>query len=80
MKTVVIWDDCEANLKFVVVDGDKRHLDGIYINSNDDEKLQDEVNLLFCDEKGNQLRKLVDEFPYEEVKNGAFVIRAGFLP
>lgn len=33
--TVVIWDSCDANIKFFVVDRDISHLNGKYVNSTE---------------------------------------------
>lgn len=31
MKTIVIWDESDIGIKFFVLDGDFRHLDGVYL-------------------------------------------------
>lgn len=81
MKTVVIWDDCEANLKFFVVDRDVSHLNGVYVNSlNTTEEQCAEASSLVYDDKGKQVIEMQDEFPVEAVKEGAKVITCGFLP
>lgn len=82
VKTVMIYDQLDAALKFLVLDGDYKHLDGIYINaSNQDEKLQDELSNLLYDPKDGQDRvTLLTEFPMQAVRDGADVIVTGFLP
>lgn len=81
MKTVIIWDALDANIKFLVVEGDQRHLNGVYINTagdEEDDKKQDELTKLTMDEEGT--KKMLDDFPTTAVLEGAFVIVAGFLP
>lgn len=91
MKTVVIWDTCEADVRFAVLEGDYRHLNHVYINQvrdTDDtkakqkayDKLQNELEKIFYTKDGKDRQAFLDEFPVEEVKNGAFVVVAGFLP
>lgn len=95
MKTVIIYDQLEANLTFIVLDGDYRHLDKVYINQCFEEskaeqkareKLQDELNDLIYPADGEETQfgytkvELLEEFPTQAVLDGAFVIVAGFLP
>lgn len=81
MKTVFIWDEMQGELKFFVVDGDYRHLNNIYINTVDNEEQQDQLNeVLGYDEQGQPKITMLTEFPVQEVKDGAFVVVAGFLP
>lgn len=80
-KTVVIWDDCQANIRFFVIDKDVCHLNGKYCNSSDiSEKENDEICNLVYDTTGREIITFSKDFPYEEVKNGAIVIITGFLP
>jgi hypothetical protein len=80
MKTIVIWDNCDADLKFFVVEGDFRHLNRKYINSMDatDEEV-DEINALVFNEDGSTKVKMFDMFP-DELVAGAQVVIMGFLP
>ena len=88
MQTVIIWDELAGDLDFFVVDGDRSHLNDVYINQFEHESLdadtlekyQDELNELLYTDAG--AKKLIpkDEFPVEAVKQGAKVIVAGFLP
>lgn len=81
MKTVVIWDTLEGEIKFFVVNGDFSHLDGVYINSMENELGQDELNkILDYDSNGNPKVTMLEHFPKEDVINGANVIVAGFFP
>jgi hypothetical protein len=89
MKTVVIWDTCGAEtIHFFILDGDLSRLNGLYINTYTEktpegrkkEKLLNELSKLTYDKKGNFLQKLLPAFPVDEVKAGALVIVAGFLP
>jgi len=81
MKTVVIWDQLDADLKFFVVNGDLSWFNRKYLNSfdlSDDE--QSELNSLVYEEDGTIRVKFRSDFPTEEVVQGARVIVAGFLP
>jgi len=83
--TVIIYETFTDPIKFLVVGGDATRFDGMYINSVDnDEALQDEFcNLLYDELSGEPttlLKNARDKFPVEEVKAGAKVIVAGFLP
>ena len=82
MKTVIIWDSCgEDDIKFLVVQGDYIHLDGVYLNSNATAAQEDELNDLVMDE--GQMRKMSDEFPLREFSTSLSniqVIVCGFCP
>lgn len=89
MKTVVIWDTCgQGQIRFFVLDGDMSRLNTIYINTYTEktpagrkqQKLIDELNKLVYDDQGKDIVTFLDDFPVEEVKAGAKVIVAGFLP
>jgi len=81
MKTVFIWDELQGELQFFVVEGDFRHLNNTYINSVEDEDKQDELNkILAYDNEGKPEVTMLTEFPIQEVKDGAYVVVAGFLP
>ena len=90
MKTVIIYDQLDADVKFVVLDGDYTHLNHVYVNVNQyiedkklrkAQKLQDEfTNLFFSPDDGKDLQTYLTEFPTQEVLDGAAVIVAGFLP
>ena len=82
MKTVLIYDQCgQEPIKFYVLEGNYSHLDGVYINEADSqEHLQDELSNLMYTEKGRVIPMEHGCFPTHEVKNGAPVIVAGFLP
>jgi len=67
MKTIVIWDDCEASLRFFVVEGDYSHLNGVYLNSCAAKNLDDQLNTLIAyDDCGQPQHKMLDEFPLDE--------------
>lgn len=78
-KTVIIWDEVQAQIQFVVIDRDVSHLNGVYINGDDDEKSQ-ELSDLLCLGDGECPIDFLDNFPVDAVKDGAKVIVAGFLP
>lgn len=81
-KTVIIFDQCgEAPIEFYVLNGDYRHLHGVYINECGDEALTEQLLKLLYDFEGRKLQKKPrNSFPYHAVKAGAFVIVAGFMP
>lgn len=81
-KTVVIWDELDADLKFFVAKKDLSHLNGMYLNSMDTpEKEADEINnLVYNDKDGSMKVELLVRFPIEAVREGASVITMGFLP
>lgn len=82
MKTVLIWDQCAVEpVQFAVLEGDMRHLNGVYINStSDDEAKQQELSDLVYDKNGTTRINLSEDFPVAAVRAGAEVIVAGFLP
>jgi len=81
MKTIVIWDNCDADLKFFVAEGDFRHLNRKYINSMDttDEEV-DEINALVFKEDGQYKVEMSDEFPVFTNPLAVPVVIMGFLP
>ena len=81
-KTVVIWDNCEASLKFFVVNKDLRKLNNKYVNSTEtSNKDADKIcKMVYNDKDGSTIVNLLDTFPVDEVLAGAFVVVMGFLP
>lgn len=85
MKTVIIYETFIDELKFIVADGDLSRFNKVLVNSVDTpENLQEEfVDILYDPKTGDPtelLKSAVEDFPVEEVKNGAIVIVAGFIP
>lgn len=91
MKTVLIFDQLDANLKFFVLEGDQTRFNNVYINQcfeepkkaqKQREKLQDELlNLLYEKEGGEFKFPVTASFPTEVAREeGVVVIVAGFLP
>lgn len=81
-KTVIVWDELGQNpIKFAVVEKDLSHLNGVYLNSiEDDPRKQDELTNLIYGYDGSTPTPLSQTFPVEAVIAGAIVIVAGFLP
>lgn len=84
-KTVIIYDQLMENpISFIVMDGDLRRFDKVYINQYSEDagknKLQDELCVLLYGEDGESVFKAVHKFPVKEVVAGAHVIVAGFIP
>jgi len=74
-RTVVIFDNCiDGCITFAVQDGDLSKYHGAYLNSN---ALGDELSDLIFSADGEFLWKFLDDFPVDEVRNGAIVIVAG---
>lgn len=85
MNTVIIYETFTDRIKFIVVAGDATRFDGMYVNSvGNDEALEDEFCSMLYDELSGEptalLKNARDKFPVDEVKGGATVIVAGFLP
>ena len=82
MKTIVIWDSCEASICFFVLDGNYEHFNNVYINSTvHSDKVQNELNDLMMDDEGNFKHEQLDDFPlYEMTENNVAVIVAGVIP
>jgi hypothetical protein len=82
-KTVIIFDNCGvAPLKFFVVEGDYLDLNNIYINeaSSKTQKKQTKLEKLIYNKDGSYKLEVLESFPINEIKKGARVIVAGFLP
>lgn len=81
MKTIVIWDNGECDLKFFTVDKDISHLHGVYVNGGNEEKLEDELMALTWNEEDQEAVPMLDTFPIEVAgQQDTKVIVAGFLP
>jgi hypothetical protein len=84
-ETVIIYDQLNASIEFMVVPADVSHLNGAYINSSDtDDVLAEELDKLVheYDQNGKFVRprSMLDQFPVDAVRRGAKVIVCGFLP
>lgn len=85
MKTIVIWDNIDAAIKYFVLDGDYRKLDKVYIGSADNEKLWTELSEIVYYEDGNEKIEMQDHFPITEIlfvedPSHICVISCGILP
>lgn len=89
----MIYDELDGDLKFLVLEGDYVHLNGVYINSYNEklsakerkqaDKLQEELSKLLYGGGGAILLPYTNDFPTEVVQKGGSdlkVIVAGFLP
>lgn len=84
-KTVIIYDQLmESPVSFIVMDGDLRKFDGIYINRYTENRavndMQEDLCRLLYNDDGEATFKAVRKFPSKAVASGAHVIVAGFLP
>ena len=81
-KTAFIYNTGEE-MRYFILEGDYRHLNGIYINSvEDDEAKQEELVLLVYDSSNGHY--LVEFVPLDvfasEIRHGADLIECGCLP
>jgi hypothetical protein len=95
LKTILIYDQLDAELKFFVLEGNYTHLNKVYMNSvlpdgatkkaqKAHDKLQEELEKLIYGDGGDILLPYTTEFPLDVIDDGLFgsvaVIVAGFLP
>lgn len=82
MKTIFIWDELDAEIKFFVLPGNYSHFNRVYLNGLDKpETVQKELsNLVYCENTGEIKHTVLKEFPIEEVDTDTVVIVAGFIP
>lgn len=92
MKTILIYDQLDADLKFFVLNGDYSHLNTVYMNSvlpdgatkkaqKAHDKLQEELETLMYGEGGDLILPYTSNFPVDVLKReDSIVIVAGFLP
>lgn len=82
MNTIIIFDQCEANILFFNVDSDVTRLDGAYINSTcTNDSLADDLHDLLYDRKGKMRLEKLTQFPADKYVPGQTkVIVCGFLP
>lgn len=92
MKTIVIWDDTEANLKFFVHESDigLKSIDGVYLNLVDVTDAQEEliyhITARFSKETSGDPDKMLNHFPIDDLifwgsgNDLVEVIVCGFVP
>ena len=81
MKTVVIWDDCEGDLRYFVTEEDVSGLDRKYVNLEDlSSEDEERITSLVYNSQGVVKIHMSKIFPVKEVRNGANVIVLGFAP
>ena len=75
MTTIIIYDQCgEAALSFYIIDGDKRHLNGTYVNQTEANEQNEEELLELVKAEGLKV------FPEDVMGPDTHVIICGFLP
>ncbi len=83
IKTIILFLDEPYSLKYLVVEGNHSHLNGVLINTcnKDDEDLQKELYTLIYDQKTHHLKESLvrKEFPMEEITDSTKIIQAGFV-
>lgn len=85
MKTIVIWDQMGAEpIQFFILEGNKSHLDNVYLNAySDDFKQNDliqELDSLVYGEDGFEKVEWLDRFPNDQLGSSDLIIVAGFVP
>lgn len=82
MRTLVIWDNVEGQIKMFWLDGDYGHLNRVYINSGESSGIyQDQLLKLVYDSHGQEKVQMFDAMPSgEELASASAIIIAGFLP
>lgn len=82
MRTVVIWDSCGMEaLCWFVVEGDKSHLHGHYVNSTETPyEIGEEVNSLGYNEEGQFMQEKNTDFNAMPRDADVKIIVCGFLP
>lgn len=80
MKTLVIWDEVQAELQYFISNEDLSRFNGVYINMDGDEALANELAELIYDAENNPKVDFMD-FPII-VNTIEFdqIIYCGFLP
>lgn len=80
MKTAVIWNEFDT-IKYLVVDGDWSRFEGVFINSVDNEELQNELSALVYD---SDYQFAIPEVTKQEfanaIRDGAEIVECGFIP
>ena len=82
VRTAVIYDEGQGDLKFFVYDGDLRDLDNVYINQygGDEVKMTRLYDTLY-DENGYCKVEFCDREQFTDaIQRGAYVTVCGFLP
>lgn len=83
MKTIIIWDEGNCELKFFLLDGDHSKFNEIYINAAGvDIELESELTALIFTEEGSLLIEPLPSFPDLKLLDPftTKVIVAGFIP
>lgn len=76
-KTVIVFDEGLGAFCFFLVDGDYRHLHGVYGNTVC-EKSDEVTKLLYDDEGTLRHEKITREQAVEQIRLGAELIACGF--
>lgn len=79
-KTLIIYNDIESELKFIIVDGDYSRFHGICINSMKSNGFEEEFCNFFFDEEGRYKFELPTDIKILEDKNWDKVAIVTFLP
>lgn len=81
MKTLIIYNSIEALLQYAIVEGDYSDLNGICLNSFDEDiiKVEKACELLF-DDRGNFLIDFSEDISLVEDKNWDKVATLTFIP
>lgn len=81
MKTLLIYDTVDGDLRYSILDGDYSHLNGIKINSDENPEKEEEANnLIYNDETCINKIPLFTDTSIVESKQWDKVIVITFLP
>ena len=79
IKTVAMFITVPEASEWILLDGDKRHWDNVFVNGGNS-PYEEEVSTGLYDDVGNFLAKKISREEAEtEVKNGAYLIQCGFI-
>lgn len=76
MKTLFLYEEIPDNSFFFELEGDYRHLNGIYINQSTNTRAVDELNEIVYDHDSGEL--LVEKL-HAPTKDWTHFIRCGFI-
>ena len=81
-KTAFVYFEVPEEVKYFLVAGDYRHLNGVYVNlvDTDKNKEQELVNLMFDEDTGKYRVTFVsiDDIT-SEIREGAYFVEVGFI-
>ena len=80
MKTLIIYNNLEEELKYFIVEGDFSRFDGITFNTSLSDKLESECSEWLWDSKGNLKHEMSNDVSLIENKNWDKVAIITWIP